>query len=733
MSALQHLLSRMTLEEKLGQLTMTASGQTVTGPFIAGDSTESIRSGALGNLLNLHGAAAVHDMQGLAVRESRLGIPLLFGLDVIHGHRQLFPIPLAETGIFDPAAWEASARAAAQEAATDGIALTFAPMLDVSRDPRWGRTAEGPGEDPWVAAQLAWAKIRGFQGSSLADPTSVAACAKHYCAYGPVTAGREYASVDISDRTLHEVHLVAFEAAVDAGVASIMPAFTDLAGVPMTAHGPLLQDHLRGRLGFRGVVISDYNAIGELIRHGVASDLAEAAALALRAGVDIDMMAEAYRRGLPIALQRGLVDQAMIDAAVLRVLQLKERLGLFDDPFARGSAPARPGDIAGWRSLARNLGSRCAVMLKNTAQTLPLPLDSGRIALIGPLADAAVQMRGPWWAAGVAENHVSVLEGLRHAVGANADLRCAQGVPLEETARLHPGEAQANSGWDPSERLTQWQAALELCGWADHVVLCLGEAASMSGEAASRANPDLPGRQEALAAEVIRRAHERGVRVTLLLFCGRPLMLRELIESSDAVLLAWFAGCEAGHALADVLSGQVEPEGRLAISWPYGVGQVPVFYGQRPGGRPQNPADFYTSKYLDIPNEPLFAFGHGLGYASFDVGQPQVSPSIARVGDTLTISLDLHNPGGRDGLAILFVFARDLVASVSRPVLQLVASHRCQVAAGATVAVRIALEASQFRFLGADLKPVFEAGEVDLLVGLSAERSALKACRVVLA
>jgi beta-glucosidase len=340
MSRIEDLISRMSLAEKLGQLTMTAAGYAVTGPIIAGDSTDSIRDGSVGNLLNLCGAGPVHEMQRLAVEQSRLGIPLLIGLDIIHGHRTLFPIPLGEMAMFDPAAWEQTAREAAREACADGLALTFAPMLDVSRDLRWGRTAEGPGEDPWLGTLIARAKVRGFQGSNLAAADALAACAKHYVAYGPVNAGREYASVDVSERALREVHLPPFAAAVRAGVATIMPAFTDLNGVPMTAHLPLLRDHLRGTLGFDGVLISDYNAIGELLKHGVAADLAEAAALALNAGVDIDMMANAYRKGLPEALRRGLVKIGQVDTAVRRVLGLKQALGLFEDPYRRG-APRR--------------------------------------------------------------------------------------------------------------------------------------------------------------------------------------------------------------------------------------------------------------------------------------------------------------------------------------------------------------------------------------------------------
>jgi len=372
MSRIEQLIDAMTLEEKLGQLTMTASSYAVTGPVIAGDSTDAIRSGAIGNLLNLVGAKAIHEVQRIAVEQSRLQIPLLVGLDIIHGHRTVFPIPLAETALFDPEAWALSAREASREGAADGIAMTFAPMLDVSRDPRWGRTAEGPGEDYWLATRVAVAKVRGIQGPDLSAADSLAAVAKHFCAYGPVTAGREYASVDISDRTLREVHLPAFAAAVEAGAVAIMPAFTDLAGIPMTANVALLRTCLRDELGFRGVLVSDYNAIAELIRHGVAEDLAEAAALALRAGVDIDMMSDAYRKGLPIALRRGRVVITDIDESVWRVLQLKERLGLFDDPYRRGATSESSAALSERRRIARDIATRAIVLLKNQADVLPL-------------------------------------------------------------------------------------------------------------------------------------------------------------------------------------------------------------------------------------------------------------------------------------------------------------------------------------------------------------------------
>ena len=429
MSRIQVLIGKMTLPEKLGQLTMTASSYAVTGPIIAGDSTEAIKNGTIGNLLNMVGADHVGEMQRLAIEESRLGIPLLIGLDVIHGHKTLFPIPLAEAGIFDPQTWAQTAREAAQEAAADGLAMTFAPMLDVSRDPRWGRTAEGPGEDPWLGARIAEAKVHGFQGLDLSAANSLAAVAKHYCAYGPVMAGREYASVDISERTLHEVHLPAFAAAVRSGVAAVMPAFTDLAGIPMTANVALLQGWLRKKLGFDGVIVSDYNAIAELMHHGIAADLAHAAALALVAGVDIDMMADAYRRGLPEALHRGWVNMAQIDQAVHRVLTLKERLGLFDDPYRRGRIPQTAALVQARRSFSRQVASRSIVLLQNRNGVLPLA-DTATLAVLGPLADASAEMRGPWWGAADPQGHVTVLAGLRGMLS-DARVRHSAGVDIQ--------------------------------------------------------------------------------------------------------------------------------------------------------------------------------------------------------------------------------------------------------------------------------------------------------------
>ncbi|MGH6829834.1 MAG: glycoside hydrolase family 3 N-terminal domain-containing protein, partial [Methylocella sp.] len=564
MTRIDKLLAAMTLEEKIGQLNMAAAGHAVTGPVLASGVIEGIRAARIGSLLNIWGAREVHAVQKIAVEKTRLGIPLLIGFDVLHGHKTIFPIPLAEAASFDPHLWERSAREAAIEAAADGIAMTFAPMLDIARDPRWGRIAEGPGEDPWVGAEFAKAKVRGFQGTGLPDglagATAVAATAKHFFAYGAALAGRDYAPVDVSERLLHEVYLPPFAAAVAAGCAAIMPAFNDVAGIPMTAHVRFLRDWLRRDIGFAGVIVSDYNAIAELLRHGVAGDLAEAAAAALLAGVDIDMMSNAYSQGLPEAIARGLVSIDLVDAAVRRVLKLKEQLGLFDDPYRRGSA-GTPAAVTTKLELARELARRAIVVLAND-EVLPLSPALRRIALIGPLADARAEMLGPWAMAGNAAGPVTIREGLAVALP-EAEIVFAPGVAID--------------GADVSGIA----AAREICQGAEIVLLCLGESANMSGEAASRAKPGLPGVQSALAEAIF----DLGKPVVALISSGRPLMIAATVEKARAVIATWFLGAEAGNAIADVLTGNFNPTGRLPVTWPRDVGQVPIFFATRPSGR----------------------------------------------------------------------------------------------------------------------------------------------------
>lgn len=713
MGRIEALLSRMTLTEKLGQLTMSAADQAVTGPVvapvIAQGLARDVRGGAVGSVLNLYGSERVRAMQRLAVEESRLGIPLFFGLDVIHGYRTLFPVPLAEVGAFDPELWEQTAREAAREAAREGVDMFFAPMLDVARDPRWGRTVEGPGEDPTVGRALAGAKVRGFQGTDLAAPDAVAAVAKHFCAYGPVQAGREYASVDISERTVLEVHMPSFAAAVEAGVAAVMPAFTDLAGIPMTAHRPLLCGWLRERLGFQGVIVSDYNAIGELMAHGVAADRIEAATLALQAGVDIDMVADAYRHGLPVALERGLVNETQVDAAVRRVLALKERLGLFDDPYRRcqGPGPEAADALARRRSLARRAAASSLVLLTHHGAVLPLRPGLRRLALIGPLADAGAEMRGSWVAAATEHGQISVLEGLRQALGADV-IAHTPGVTL--------------SGADTSGI----ESAVQSCETADVILLCLGEAGTMSGEAASRAGLDLPGCQRELALAVLERAAALDKPVVAILFSGRPLVVPWLFEAADAVIAAWFPGSEAGHGIADVLTGRASPGGRTPISWPRSVGQIPIFYAQRPGGRPFAPNNRYTSQYLDVPNDPQFQFGHGLSYGRCELGNLRVTPQRCHLHDTLEVSVEVRNTGPRAARETIFLFAHDRLASVARPVLELKAWEQIDLQAGGQSRVTLRLPARELSFPGADLQMLFEPGEVELLVGLQADRACMR-------
>jgi beta-glucosidase len=695
------LLAAMTLEEKIGQLNMLTADLAVTGPGMPADYMAELKAGRLGSMLNLFGAELVRKVQRVAVEETRLGVPLFFGFDVIHGHRTIFPIPLAEAAAFDPGLWEKTARIAAVEAAADGLTLTFAPMLDVARDPRWGRISEGAGEDPWLTARVAEAKLRGFQGADLAAPDSVAATAKHLVAYGAVMAGREYAQVDVSERALHEIYLPPFRAAVAAGVAAIMPAFNDLAGVPLTANAAVLRDLVRARWGFDGVMISDYNAIAELILHGVASDLAEAAALALKAGVDVDMMATAYTRGLPAALERGLVALPDIDAAVRRVLALKARLGLFDDPY-RSRAPVMTEErTAAHRAAAREAARRSIVLLTNRGGVLPAAAPA-RVAVIGPLVDNAEEMLGPWSGAGRGEEMVSYLAGLRRA-WPGARVEHARGVEID--------------GDDTSGI----PAAFDLARQSDLVILCVGEARWMSGEAGSRARPGLPGRQAALADAVF----GAGTPVVVVLTAGRPLLVPWLFERADAVLAAWHLGSEAGHALADVVSGRFNPSARLPLTWPVDIGQIPIFYARLPTGRPIDPSFRYSSKYLDMPNEPLFAFGHGLSYTRFACTNLRTAPAELRAGENLAVDVDVTNEGAVSGTETVLLFIRDPVASISRPVLELKGMAKAELKPGERRTVRFTLSAAALAFPGPDLAPRLEPGKIEIFVGPAARVDAL--------
>jgi len=711
-SRIDQLVAAMTVEEKVGQLNMLTADLAVTGPGMPADYMAALRAGRLGSMLNLYGADLVRQVQTVAVEETRLGIPLFFGYDVVHGHRTIFPIPLAEAGAFDPKLWEQTGRIAAVEAAAEGLTLTFAPMLDVSRDPRWGRICESAGEDTWLTARLAEAKVRGFQGQDITRPGSIAATAKHLAAYGASMAGRDYAQVEISERSLHETYLPPFRAAVEAGTVALMPSFNDIAGVPLTANVAILRDLVRGRWGFDGIMISDYNAIAELIPHGVAADVAQAAALALKAGIDVDLMASAYTNGLPTALQRGEIAMSDLDAAVRRVLAVKQRLGLFEDPYREGADALMTAERwAAHREAARDAARRSIVLLNNRDGLLPIAKAPRRIAVLGPLADSQVDMLGPWSGAGRLEDMITFLAGLR-ATWPQSEIEHAKGVEVD------------------GDDVSGIAAAVALARKSDLVVLCLGEARRMSGEAGSRARPGLPGRQADLAHAIL----DLGKPVVVLLTSGRPLLVPWLFEEASTVVATWHLGSEAGNAVGDVLSGRWNPSGRLAVSWPVDVGQIPIFYSRLPGGRPFNPQFRYSSKYLDMPNEPLFAFGYGLSYTRFVYRNLRTSAAEVRAGDILTVEVDVTNEGKVAGEETALLFMRDPVASVSRPVLELKGMAKLSLGPGERGSVRLQLAASDLGFLGADLKPRLEAGLIELFVGpVARDEELLKASVQVLA
>nr|WP_244512120.1 glycoside hydrolase family 3 N-terminal domain-containing protein [Bosea robiniae] len=680
------------------------SGELVqTGPASAPVTSAAIQNGEVGSLLNLVGPERIRDAQRHAVEGSRLRIPLFFSLDVLYGLRTMFPIPLGESSAFDPTLWEATARVAAEECAVEGIDLTFAPMIDIARDPRWGRTLEGPGEDPLVGQRIARAKVRGYQTADLAPPTAIAATAKHFAGYGAVLAGREYASVDMSERLLHEVYLPPFKAAVEAGVACIMPAFVDLNGTPMSIHVPLLRGLVRERWGFEGVIVSDWSSIAELLLHGVAAK-PEAAALALNAGVDIDMMGKgAYVDGLPEALDRGLVTMARIDEAVRRILLLKLKLGLFDDPYRRCGSPeavAAVGAQPARRTLAREAACKSIVLLTHSGDTLPLKNSLSSIAIVGPFGEIVGGSSEP-----AADERVAELVDRLKTAFPKAAISVATGSHVEQPD---------DSGLE---------AARREAGQRDAILLCLGERVDMAGEASSRAHPDVPQPQQELARAML----ETGRPVIVLLFSGRPLILPDwLAAGAKAILAVWHPGSEGAGAIADVLSGAHNPSGRLSMSWPADVGQIPIFYAERPTGRPRLETEHFSSKYLDIPNDPRFTFGHGLSYTTFLLTNPRATRWTITAGEATEILIDVKNTGTMAGEHTVFLFIRDVVSSITRPQLELKDFTKVALAPGEMNTVRFTLSSDQLRFLGADLEPLLEPGLFDVFVGPSADPAQLQ-------
>ncbi|MGH7547880.1 MAG: glycoside hydrolase family 3 N-terminal domain-containing protein [Gemmatimonadales bacterium] len=685
------LLARMTLEEKLGQLNLLS----VTDNRVSDEQLDLVRQGRVGGFFNLTGAAVTREIQRMAVTESRLQIPLIFGHDVIHGYRTIFPIPLAEAASWDPEAVEAAARVAAREAAAAGLHWTFAPMVDIARDPRWGRIAEGAGEDPYLGSVMAAARVRGFQGADLRAPDAVMATVKHFAAYGGAEGGRDYNTVDVSERTLREVYLPPFRAAVEAGAGSVMTSFNEIAGIPSTANRWLLATVLRREWGFRGFVVSDWTSVEELELHGVATSRADAGKLALEAGTDMDMQSRIYLEELPTLVRARRIPSAVVNTAVRRVLRAKASLGLFEDPY-RGASVEREQAVQltpEHRELARRLGREAIVLLKNDGSLLPLGPRVRTLAVIGPLADDQAATLGSWPGRGEATDAVTPLAGIKGRAG-NLRVLYARGSGITDTSTAGFAEA------------------VTVARQADLALLVLGEAGDMSGEAASRASLALPGAQQRLLEAV----HEIGTPVVLVLMSGRPLAVQWAADHVPAIVQAWFLGIETGPALADVLFGDVSPSGKLPVTIPRTVGQVPLYYNHKNTGRPPS-VDRYTSKYLDAPVTPLFAFGHGLSYTTFTyrdlrLGAPSIAP-----GGTLALSVTVTNAGAREGAEVVQLYVHDEVASVTRPVRSLAGFQRVSLQPGEARTVEFTLTPQELGFYGQDMKFVVEPGRFRVFVG----------------
>lgn len=698
--AVDSILARLTLEQKVGQLVQYTSSwnDSLTGPGERrADILERIEAGTIGSILNASGARLTRELQDIAVKQSRTGIPLLFGLDVIHGYRTMFPVPLAEAASWDPSAVERSAHVSAIEAAAAGIHWTFAPMVDIARDPRWGRIVEGSGEDPHLGAVMAAARVRGFQTHNLRSPSTLLACPKHFAAYGGAEGGRDYNTVDVSERTLRDLYLPPFKAALDAGALSTMSSFNEIAGVPSTGNRWLLTDLLRKEWGFTGMVVSDWNSIGELVKHGVAETLAEAARMGITAGTDMDMEADAYWLHLPELVKSGAVPSAVLDEAVRRVLRTKFRIGLFDDPYRWTSTATErslllhPDHLAAARDVAR----KSIVLLKNHGQLLPLRKDLPRLAVIGPLADSDDDPLGPWSAKGRREDVVTLREGIQRAVSPATIVEYARGCSIDTV------------GTDG------FPAALALARTADAVILALGEDRDMSGEAACRSTLDLPGSQQALLEAVV----QTGKPVVLVLMNGRPLSIPWADEHTPAILEGWFLGVQAGNALADVLFGDYNPSGKLPVTFPRTAGQVPIYYNHKNTGRPGDADDHWTSKYLDLPLTPLYPFGYGLSYTSFRYDDIRLSRNSMTREDTLRVTVRLSNTGKRFGEEVVQMYIRDNVGSVTRPIMELKGFHKVGLEAGDSRDVEFVITQDCLKFTDHAMQYRVEPGTFTVMIG----------------
>lgn len=696
------LLKQMTLEEKVGQMNQYSYSRAATGPVVdpTNNIEDDIKKGLVGSVLNTTGAEQTRQLQKFAVENSRLHIPLIFGLDVIHGYKTIFPVPLGEAASWDLEAIEQSSRIAAIEASSAGIHWTFAPMVDIARDPRWGRVMEGAGEDTYYGSLVAAARVRGFQGKDLKDQTSIAACAKHFAAYGAAEGGRDYNTVDMSYRVLNEVYLPPFKAAADAGVATFMNSFNELDGMPATGNPYLVKETLKNKWNFRGFVVSDWNSIGEMIPHGVAKDAADAALLAINAQNDMDMETRAYRNHLVTLVKEGKVKESQVDDAVRRILRIKFKLGLFDNPYKNCDVAMEQKNLFSPAHLkaAREVARKSIVLLKNQNQLLPLRTDVKTIAVIGPLADARNEMIGNWAAKGEGKDAVSVLDGIKAAVSPSTKVIYSKGCNIND------------------DSTTLFNQAVAAASQADVVVMAVGEGAMYTGEAFSRANLNIPGNQ----VDLIREVKKTGKPVVVLLMNGRPLTISWVAGNVDAILDTWLLGSQAGNAIADVLFGKYNPSGKLPISFPLISSQVPVYYNHKSTGRPKfNQKERYTSGYMDIPNEPLYPFGFGLSYTTFSYSNIKLSSNQMKMNDSITISVTVKNTGKYNGEEVVQLYVRDLVGSVTRPVKELKGFRKVMIKAGESADISFTLKSADLAFYTRDMTFKAEPGDFKVFVGTS--------------
>lgn len=711
------VMSLMTQEEKIGQLNLPSAGAFVTGSVESSDIAKKIEEGKVGGLFNIKTVANIKEMQRIAVEKSRLKIPLIFGMDVIHGYESVFPIPLGLSCSWDMKLIERSARIAATEASADGINWTFSPMVDISRDPRWGRVSEGSGEDPYLGSEIAKAMVKGFQGNDLSANNTIMSCVKHYALYGASEAGRDYNTVDMSRNRMYNEYLPPYKAAVDAGVGSIMASFNEIDGIPATANKWLLTDVLRKEWGFNGFVVSDYTGVSEMINHGFG-DIQTVAAKAVDAGLDMDMVSEGLLTTLGKSVAEGKLTEKQINDACRRILKAKFLLGLFDDPYKYCDENRAKNEVftAANRAEARSIAAQSFVLLKNKGNVLPIK-KSGTIALVGPLADAKENMTGTWSVAARFSESISLREGLQKAVGTQAKIVHAKGSNLAEDSLLEKNSTLFGKSLhrDTRSAAELRNEALRISKNADVIVVAAGEAAEMSGEAASRANIEIPETQR----ELIQALLKTGKPVVLVLFTGRPLALTWEEENVPAILNVWFGGSEAGDAIADVVFGDVNPSGKLSMTFPQNVGQVPLYYAHKNTGRPLSGPWFqkFQSNYLDVSNEPLYPFGFGLSYTEFGYGDIKLSSNEITSADSLRVSIDVTNTGSREGSEVVQLYIRDLVGSITRPVKELKDFQKISLKPGETRTVNFTLGMKDLSFYNAELKFVAEPGQFQVFVG----------------